>query len=95
MLKLIAKKHVKEILYLLNSVEELYFAEICNKIPEAHKGSINRTLQELYDFKIVSKREEGTAKLSKTFYSVTDLGMESLKFYELEKEIEKKYKITE
>ncbi|AVB76290.1 hypothetical protein MMJJ_08800 [Methanococcus maripaludis] len=94
-LKMINKKHVKEILYLLNSVEELYFAEICNNIPEAHKGSINRTLQELYDFKMVSKREEGTAKLSKTFYSITDLGKESLKFYELEKEVETKYNITE
>ncbi|MBA2841283.1 DNA-binding HxlR family transcriptional regulator [Methanococcus maripaludis] len=90
-LKLINKKHVKEILYLLNSADELYFAEICKNIPEAHNGSINRTLQELYDFKMVSKREEGTTKLSKTFYSISILGMESLKFYELEEKLEEKY----
>lgn len=92
---MINKKHVKEILYVLNKFNELYFAQICNNIPKAHKNSINRTLQELCDFKMLSKREEGTAKLSKTFYSITDLGKESLKFYELEKEMENKYKITE
>jgi len=94
-LKIITKKHVEEILKLLNGINELYFAEICNNIPDAHKGSINRTLQELCDFKILSKREEGTAKLSKTFYSITELGKDSLKLYSLEKEIENKYGINE
>ncbi|MBA2853492.1 DNA-binding HxlR family transcriptional regulator [Methanococcus maripaludis] len=80
--KVLAKKFVREILEMLENVDEMYFSEIMNKL-NTHQGTVGRVLGELVDYNLLSKREdEEGKKLNKTYYSITDDGREALEFYE-------------
>jgi DNA-binding HxlR family transcriptional regulator len=80
--KVLAKKFVREILEMLDNVDEMYFSEIMNKL-NTHQGTVGRVLGELVDYNLLYKREdEEGKKLNKTYYSITDDGRQALEFYE-------------
>ncbi|MCS3901772.1 winged helix-turn-helix transcriptional regulator [Methanococcus voltae] len=79
---LIKKRHVDRILKTLNN-NELYFGQLKNEL-NVDAGSLNKLLREMCDEGVVKKRiEEKTKsnKLSKVYYSLTDLGTELLEKY--------------
>ena len=92
--KLLFKKHVKEILKLLESEGELYFSEIMSKL-SLPQGTSSRLLKELHNFKLVSKsRPESDETIPKVYYNLTEYGKKALLVYkitdELDLEISKK-----
>ena len=95
LLKILGKKHVKEILLLLNAHGELYFSQIHEHIP-THTSVLGRTLSELVKSGLITKRKEIVDNLSfvRSCYSLTDLGKKAVKLYDyaeqLEKELEEK-----
>lgn len=86
--KLLFKKHVKEILKLLNEKEEVYFSEMA-EILELPQGSAGRILKDLTDGKLVSKsRPESEDTIPKVYYRLTELGKKALLVYDITDEIE-------
>jgi len=87
-LKLLAKKYVREILEMIEENEELYFSEIMNNL-DTHQGSVGRLLSEMVEYDLLSKREdEEGKKLNKTYYSITEHGKLALKIYEYSDKLE-------
>ncbi|MBA2862050.1 MarR family transcriptional regulator [Methanococcus maripaludis] len=90
MLRLIAKKHVKEILRLLESNDEMYFSEI-KKALELNPRNLTDLLNELYESKLINKRiDEDNVKLSKVYYRITYEGKLILDVYEMLEDLEGK-----
>ena len=83
-LKLLAKKHVKEILELLNENEELYFGQILREI-NINQSNLSKLLNELVKAGLVEKWEEKEGyKLPKSYYKITKKGQQALVFYNLD-----------
>ncbi|MBA2868862.1 MarR family transcriptional regulator [Methanococcus maripaludis] len=59
--KVLAKKFVREILEMLENVDEMYFSEIMNKL-NTHQGTVERVIGELVDYNLLSKREDEEGK---------------------------------
>ncbi|MBA2864026.1 transcriptional regulator [Methanococcus maripaludis] len=91
-LKVLSKKNTKEVLYLLEKNEELYFSQILNETG-AFKSNLSNLINELIDFGLISKREEAEElkqqKIPKVYYKLTNIGKEALKIYEIEENLEK------
>lgn len=87
-LKLLSKKHMENILKLLNGGEELYVQQINDEI-KINKSNLSQLLQELQDNGFVSKRiDEDTAKnLPKSYFKLTEKGKRALKVYEMIEEL--------
>lgn len=91
LIETLGKKHVREILDLLNFHERIYFGEICEHVA-INKGNLSKILNLLVNLGILKKEEEEEGKkLNKTYYSLTDFGKEAYSLYNVEKEIERKY----
>jgi DNA-binding HxlR family transcriptional regulator len=85
--RLLAKKHVKEILYLLNEKGEFGFGEIRDTF-EYDKSNLSKLMKELEETGIVSRREEShELKIPKSYFKLTNKGKEVLKLYEFEERI--------
>ncbi|WP_456417063.1 helix-turn-helix transcriptional regulator [Methanocaldococcus sp.] len=83
LIKLLAKKHVKEILQYLSIHGEVHFGQL-HKDLQIHKGTLGNVLEELVDSGILNKRREDTGTLlPKTYYSLTDFGKRVLMVYKL------------
>ncbi|AEF96075.1 MarR family transcriptional regulator [Methanotorris igneus] len=83
LLKLLAKKHVKEILQYLDTHGEVHFGQL-HKDLNIHKGTLGNILDELVESEILNKRREETdALLPKTYYSLTNFGKRVLMVYKL------------
>ena len=75
-LKLLSKKYVMDILYLLDEHGELGYSEIW-KLVLIGKGLLSRILKELEGEKIVSRREERQdRRIPRAYYSLTPYGKE-------------------
>ena len=99
LLKILGKKHVREILLLLNTHGELYFSQIHEYMP-THTSVLGRTLSELVKSGLITKRKEIVDNLSfvRSCYTLTDFGKKAVKLYgyaeQLEKELEEKHSIN-
>ena len=83
-LKLLAKKHVKEILELLNEKEELYFGQILREM-NINQSNLSKLLTELVTAGLVEKWEEKEKyKFPKSYYKLTKKGRHALIFYNLD-----------
>ncbi|XRO75237.1 winged helix-turn-helix transcriptional regulator [Methanocaldococcus sp. 28A] len=83
LIKLLAKKHVKEILQYLAIHGEVHFGQL-HKDLQIHKGTLGNVLEELVNAGILNKRREDAGNLlPKTYYSLTDFGKRVLIVYEL------------
>ncbi|WP_232210830.1 winged helix-turn-helix domain-containing protein [Methanothermococcus okinawensis] len=84
MIKLLAKKHIKEILELLNKNEEMYFGQIL-RIININQSNLSKLLNELVNAGLVEKWEEKEGyKLPKSYYKITKKGRQALIFYKLD-----------
>ncbi|ADC69785.1 transcriptional regulator, HxlR family [Methanocaldococcus sp. FS406-22] len=78
LIKLLAKKHVKEILQYLDTYGEVHFGQL-HKDLGIHKGTLGNVLEELVDAGLLNKRREDTGTLlPRTYYSLTDFGRKVL-----------------
>ena len=86
-LKLLAKKHVREILKLLNEHEYLNFGQILREI-NINQSNLSKLLNELVDAGLLEKWEEKEGyKLPKAYYKITDEGKNALIIYEIEENL--------
>jgi DNA-binding HxlR family transcriptional regulator len=84
---ILAKKHVKEILYRLNDENEMGFSKL-NEEFQLDKSFLSRILRELESENLVSRREERENKrMPKSFYAITENGRKVINLYKLEEEI--------
>jgi len=95
MLKVLAKKHTKRVLTTLQKYGELHFWALHKEL-RIDRSSLANILKELLEWGLVKKREEydKSKKFPKSYYSLTDLGREAIKVYELVEELEKKRKAS-
>jgi len=84
LLKLLSRKHVKEILIYLSKNGEVHFGQIHKEL-RIHKGTLSEILKELLEQNIVKKRIDAKEDelLPKRYYSLTDFGKNVLLIYEL------------
>jgi len=91
MLSVIVKKNNRRVLKLLDKFGELYYGEL-KKTLKIDSTTLSMALNELVDNKLVKRREEPepSKRIPKVYYSLTPLGKEALKIYELAEELERK-----
>jgi len=78
LIKILAKKHVKEILQYLDNYDEVHFGQIHRDL-KIHKGTLSEILDDLVDVGLLTKRRENSESLlPKTYYSLTDYGRKVL-----------------
>uniref|UniRef100_A9A7I1 Transcriptional regulator PadR family protein n=1 Tax=Methanococcus maripaludis (strain C6 / ATCC BAA-1332) TaxID=444158 RepID=A9A7I1_METM6 len=88
-LKTLTKKHVQNILELLGDGEERYLSEIQNEL-EVDTGNLSNLLNKLVKEHLVEKRREPLGEaMGKTYYKISEFGMEALDFYKLDEEFER------
>ncbi|AEK19510.1 hypothetical protein GYY_03155 [Methanococcus maripaludis X1] len=93
--KLLAKKYVKDILFLLNDRDEVSFKEIL-EIFGIDKSNLSKLMKELEKNYLVSRREEShELKIPKSFFKLTKKGQNAIKLYELEEKIQSGEEINE
>ncbi|AAB98353.1 hypothetical protein MJ_0361 [Methanocaldococcus jannaschii DSM 2661] len=81
-LKILAKKHVKDVLKLLNS-KDMYFSEL-QKTLNLHPKILDSILSDLVNEGFVEKREgESPYKFGKVYYSITPRGKRALEILDL------------
>jgi len=86
---LLAKKHVKELLYRLTEKDEIGFSDLKEEF-QLDKSYLSRTLRELESENLVSRREERENKrMPKSYYSITENGKKVIELYDLEQNIRK------
>jgi DNA-binding HxlR family transcriptional regulator len=84
---ILAKKHVKQLLYRLIEEEEIGFSELKEEF-QLDKSYLSRILRELESENLVSRREERENKrMPKSYYAITENGKKVIELYELEREI--------
>jgi DNA-binding HxlR family transcriptional regulator len=93
MLQILSKKNNREILELLAKYGELHYGAL-KRHSTLSSRSLSNALNELVDNNLIKRRDEpfdkSTKRIPKTFYSLTPLGKEALKIYELAEELERK-----
>jgi len=78
LIKLLAKKHVKDILQYLDNYGEVHFGQM-HKDLKIHKGTLSDVLDDLVDAGLlVKRREDSESLLPKTYYRLTDYGKKVL-----------------
>jgi len=91
-LKILSKKNNYLVMKFLLNFGKSYFKEIKKGLKIDGKVA-NRALDELVEAGLVEKEiEDPTKRTSKVYYSLTDLGREAIKVYELVEKLEKKRK---
>ncbi|MBA2860853.1 DNA-binding MarR family transcriptional regulator [Methanococcus maripaludis] len=86
--KLLAKKYIKEILFLLNDKDEVSFGEIID-IFGMDKSNLSKLMKELEKNRLISRREEvHELKIPKSFFKLTKKGNNTLELYNLEEKIQ-------
>ena len=94
LLKILSKKNNYLIMKFLLDFGKSYFKEIRKGLRIDSKIA-HRALDELVNAGLVEKEvEDPTKRTSKVYYSLTDLGREAIKVYELVEELEKKRKAS-
>ena len=87
-IKVLAKKHTKEILELLNK-RNMYFSEI-QKTLKINSKILTNILNELIEAGLVEKWEVDTGqKLPKSYYGITPKGRSALLIYKLGEVVDK------
>ncbi|MBA2846476.1 DNA-binding HxlR family transcriptional regulator [Methanococcus maripaludis] len=93
--KLLAKKYVKDILFLLKDKDEVSFKEILEMFG-IDKSNLSKLMKELEKNYLVSRREEThELKIPKSFFKLTKKGNNAIKLYELEEKIQSGEEISE
>ncbi|XRO75238.1 winged helix-turn-helix transcriptional regulator [Methanocaldococcus sp. 28A] len=87
-IKILAKKHAREILELLNK-KNMYFSEI-QKTLKINSKILTNILNELIEAGLVEKWEVDTGqKLPKSYYGITPKGRSALILYKIEDIVDK------
>ncbi|MBA2861023.1 transcriptional regulator [Methanococcus maripaludis] len=82
-LKILSKKHVKEILKTIESHKSIYYGQL-KKETGLNSGNLSKLLNELLDFGFITKEEVPTdTKIINVYYDLTEKGKEALKVYEI------------
>ena len=90
MLQTISKKNSRTVILLLAKFNKLHFGALKKKSKIEGK-SLTNTLNELLSEGLITKEYEDPSKrTAKVYYSLTNLGKEALKIYELAEELERK-----
>ncbi|MBA2846174.1 DNA-binding HxlR family transcriptional regulator [Methanococcus maripaludis] len=80
LISFLGKKNIFDILNLLSKNEELYFREIEDTL-EIHKSTLSKTLKEIEEKGLISRREEATnLKIPKAYFKLTEKGKKVVKY---------------
>ncbi|MBA2851546.1 DNA-binding HxlR family transcriptional regulator [Methanococcus maripaludis] len=83
------KKHVKEILFLLEDSERLYVSEIADII-KLNKSTVSRILSTLEEHDLVMRElVYFSAYIPKTYYTITEKGKLAIGVYNMIEKVEK------
>jgi predicted transcriptional regulator len=89
-IKLLGKKHVKEILNMLHNNDELDVQEIADKL-DVHRSTAHGVLKELVEVGLLTTRsEEWKSNMDKYYYKITIQGIEARDIYKQGEKLEEK-----
>ncbi|MBP2173119.1 winged helix-turn-helix domain-containing protein [Methanococcus voltae] len=87
-LKSLSKSNMRKILEIIKEHEQIYFGELMD-ISEISKGALGRAIRELYELKIIGKKEvTGTYKFPRTYYYLTPIGKKAFEIFNLGDELD-------
>jgi predicted transcriptional regulator len=87
--QLLFRKHVKEILFLLDSVDKLYVTEISKSL-DLGKSTTSRVLTDLYSSGLIGQEKDYiSSHFPKTFYFITEKGKLAIEVYKMIEKAEK------
>ena len=90
-LKILSRKHVKEILEIIEKHGSIHFGDLKKK-SNINVGNLSKLLNILLDYNLITKTAVPTdTKIVKTYYSITDMGKNAMRVFKLIDELDRKF----